>query len=202
MKNGLFIVFEGGEKTGKTTQIKLLKEYLTNKGYEVVVSREPGGGDPHIREKLLNMRSVLSPEEELKLFCKDRALHIENIIKPALEKNYIVLCDRFESSTIAYQGNGRGMDIASIKEQSKQARQNIWPQMIFLLDANPADVLSREEATSRFDTENLEFHKRVREGFLAQARENPAEWHIIDATQPIEKVCEEIKKHINPLLLL
>lgn len=199
MKSGLFIVFEGGEKAGKTTQIKLLQEYLQEQGYDVVVSKEPGGGDPNIREKLLNMRSILTPEEELALFCQDRALHVQNIIKPALKKNQIILCDRFEPSTIAYQGYGRGMDIVYIKEQSKQARQNIWPDMIILLDADPAHVLSREEVTSRFDAEKLEFHQKVREGFLAQAREDPASWCIIDATHSIEKVWQDIKIYIDQL---
>lgn len=199
MKNRLFIVFEGGEKVGKTTQIKLLDEYLREQGSDVVLTKEPGGGDPYIREKLLNMRSVLTPEEELALFCEDRALHIKNVVKPALEKNKIILCDRFEPSTIAYQGYGRGMDITHIKEQSKKARQDIWPDMIILLDADPEKVLTREEATSRFDAEKIEFHKRVREGFLAQARENPTEWRIIEATQSIEVVHREIKKHIDTI---
>ena len=200
MTKSMFIVFEGGEKVGKTTQIALLETYLLERGHTVVKTKEPGGGDPHIREKLLNMRSQLTPEEELTLFCEDRALHIQNIIKPALEKNQIILCDRFEPSTIAYQGYARGIDITLIKKKSEIARQSIWPDVIILLDADPKKVLPREEATSRFDAEKLEFHEQVREGFLAQARENPAEWHIIDATQSIEHVHEGVKRHINTIL--
>lgn len=196
--SGSFIVFEGGEKVGKTTQIKLLQEYLQEKGYRVVVSKEPGGGDPLIREKLLHMRSILTPEEELALFCEDRALHVENVIKPALQKGSLVLCDRFEPSTVAYQGYGRGMDILLIKQKSKEARQHIEPDLVILLDTDPEKVLGREEATSRFDAEKIDFHKKVREGFLTQAKENPARWRIIDANQSIEKIHEEIIKTISP----
>ena len=194
MEKALFIVFEGGEKVGKTTQIRLLETYLTQKGYDMVVTKEPGGGDPDIRKKLLNKKGILTPEEELDLFCRDRALHIENVVKPALQNNKIVLCDRFEPSTIAYQGYGRGMDIAHIREKSKQVRQNIWPDLILLLDADPETVLSREEATSRFDAENLDFHQRVRKGFLAQATADPTRWRVIDATRSIEEIHKEVKK--------
>ena len=199
MEKALFIVFEGGEKVGKTTQIRLLETYLTQKGYDMVVTKEPGGGDPDIRKKLLNKKGILTPEEELDLFCRDRALHIENVVKPALQNNKIVLCDRFEPSTIAYQGYGRGMDIAHIREKSKQVRQNIWPDLILLLDADPETVLSREEATSRFDAENLDFHQRVRKGFLAQATADPTRWRVIDATRSIEEVHKEVKKIIHNL---
>jgi len=202
MKKAAFIVFEGGEKVGKTTQLQLLKTYLEEQGHAVVLTHEPGGGDPDIRKKLLDKKGILTPEEELDMFCRDRTLHVENIIKPALEKDAIVLCDRFEPSTIAYQGHGRGMDIAHIREKSKQARQNIWPDLILLLDADPNIVLSREEATSRFDAEKIEFHQKVRQGFLAQAAEDPARWRVIDATRSMEEVRQEIKKHIDSLLTI
>lgn len=201
MKRGLFIVFEGGEKVGKTTQIRLLKDYLAGKGYTVVVSKEPGGGDPAIREKLLDKKGVLTPEEELDLFCRDRALHMANVVRPALANGAMVLCDRFEPSTIAYQGYGRNIDIALIKQKSADARQDIWPNLIILLDANPETVLPREEATSRFDAETLDFHKRVRKGFLAQAAEDPSHWRVIDVEKSIEKVWLEVKKHIDCLVL-
>ena len=200
MKKNAFIVFEGGEKVGKTTQLRHVKSYLEERGYSVVLTHEPGGGDSDIRKKLLDKKGIVTPEEELDLFCHDRALHIENIIKPALEKGKAVLCDRFEPSTIAYQGYGRGMDIAYIREKSKQVRQNIWPDMILLLDADPNIVLTREEATSRFDAEKIDFHQRVRQGFLAQVEEDPTCWRIIDATKSIDEVWQDIQIHIEQSL--
>ncbi|OGZ46645.1 MAG: dTMP kinase [Candidatus Ryanbacteria bacterium RIFCSPHIGHO2_02_FULL_45_13b] len=197
----MFIVFEGGEKVGKTTQLARAKHYLEAQTYTVVFTHEPGGGDQDIRKKLLNKKSILTTEEELDLFCRDRALHIENIIKPALKKSALVLCDRFEPSSIAYQGYGRGMNIEHIREKSKQARQDIWPDLILLLDADPNIVLSREEATSRFDAEKIEFHQKVRQGFLAQAAEDPTRWRVIDATKSMEEVWQEIKKHIDMVML-
>ncbi len=197
---GLFIVFEGGEKVGKTTQLKRAKEYLEKLKFSVVLTHEPGGGDPDIRKKLLDKKEVLTPEEELDLFCHDRTLHVENVVKPALERNKVVLCDRFEPSTIAYQGYGRGIDIARIEKKSKKTRQNIWPNLILLLDADPRIMLTREEATSRFDAEKLDFHKRVRKGFIAQAAKDPIHWRILNAARSIETVWEEIKAHLDNYL--
>lgn len=199
-KRGIFIDFEGGEKVGKTTQIKRAEEYLRGLGYTVVVTREPGGGDPTIRQKLLRTKGVLTPEQELGLFCKDRRLHVENVIRPALEAGAIVLCDRFEPSSIAYQGYGRGLSIKLICEKSREARGDTFPDVIFHLDADPEIVQSREEATTRFDKEALEFHRRVREGFLAQEKEDPARWRRIDASLPEAAVWQEIRIWLGHIL--
>jgi len=199
---GMLILFEGGEKAGKTTQIAYTKEYLKAHGYTVLSSHEPGGGDPSIRTKLLDMKGVLTPEEELNLFCRDRALHIQNTIIPALQEKKIILLDRFEPSTIAYQGYARGISIDHIKKKSARARKGIWPDIIFLLDADPKMILTREEATSRFDAEKIDFHEKVRNGFLAQAKEDSATWHIINALQTREDVWEAIKKKIDTFLSL
>ncbi|TSC79826.1 MAG: dTMP kinase [Parcubacteria group bacterium Gr01-1014_29] len=200
MKRGIFIVFEGGEKVGKTTQLKRAKQFLEEKYYSVVLTHEPGGGDPALREKLLDKKGTLTPEEELDYFCRDRALHINNIIAPALENGTIVLCDRFEPSTIAYQGYARGIDLELIKKKSAAARYGMWPNLIILLDADPAAVLSREEATSRFDAETLDFHHRVRYGFLAQAKNDPVHWRIVDAEQPLDVVWKNVKKYLDEFL--
>jgi len=200
MSGNKLIVFEGGEKVGKTTQLARAKEYLTAKGHSVILTHEPGGGDPDIRKKLLDTKGILTPEEELDLFCKDRALHITNVIQPALERGAVILCDRFEPSTIAYQGYGRGIDLTLIKRKSAEARRGIQPDFIFLLDADPQKVLSREEATSRFDAEKLDFHTRVRQGFLVQAADDPDHWRIIDAGQPVEVVWKDIEKHLKEIL--
>jgi len=117
MKKGLLIDFEGGEFTGKTTQLRRARTYLEEKGYTVLATHEPGGGDPQIRQKLLEAREKLTPEQELDLFCEDRRLHVQNLIRPALAEGKIVLLDRFEPSTIAYQGYGRGLPIDRIKQK-------------------------------------------------------------------------------------
>lgn len=200
MAKGVFIVFEGGEKVGKTTQIGYLKTFLEARGFSVLTTKEPGGGDPAIREKLLALGTTLTGEQELELFCKDRQLHVENHIAPALMKGIMVLCDRFEPSGIAYQGYGRGLDITRVREKSRAARGDIYPDLTLLLDADPQKVLARTEATSRFDAERIGFHQRVREGFLAQAATDPEHWRIIDATKSIEKVSENIQQYVAELL--
>jgi len=185
MKNiprGIFILFEGGEKVGKSTQVKLVDAYFKKIGYSSVVSREPGGGDPNIRQKLLHSEKPLTAKEELALFCEDRRLHVENFIIPALNAKKIVLLDRFEPSSIAYQGYGRGLSVSTIRRESAKARQGIWPDLIILLDADPEFAHKRAEATTRFDKEGPEFHLRLREGFLAQAKKDPKRWRIIDAS--------------------
>src|SRR3989344_3322668 len=178
MKKGIFIVFEGGEKVGKTTQIRLLTEYLTGKGYKLFVSKEPGGANPAIREKLLAMKNKLTGEEEFELLCEDRKLHIDNFIRPSLEAGKVVILDRFDSSSIAYQGYGRGVPLESLGRRIAELRNGTHPDLTILLDADPEKVLPRDIATARFDAEKIEFHQRVREGFRAQAVENPQTWRV------------------------
>ena len=201
-KKGLFIDFEGGEKSGKTIQAKKTAEYLRSLGFKVVQTREPGGGDLEIRKKLLEVKGKLTPEEELDLFCEDRRLHIRNVIKPALARGEIVLCDRFEPSTIAYQGYGRGIDLNLIRLKSGEARQGIWPDAILFFDGDPATLLKREVLTTRFDQESLEFHNRVRQGFLEIAKPNFFDRHkyIINAELSIEEVWANIKSCIDNIL--
>lgn len=202
MNKGLFIDFEGGEFVGKTTQLRRAKAYLKNKGFEVVTTREPGGGDPQIREKLLDAKGKPSPEEELDLFCEDRRIHVQNVIRPALQEGDVVLSDRFEPSTIAYQGYGRGLSIDLIKQKSARARKGIWPDLIILLSADPAAVMSRVPASkyNRFEKEELTFHRRVWLGFLMQTAEDKKRWRVVDAALSEEEVWREVKKHLDTLL--
>jgi dTMP kinase len=200
MKKGLLIVFEGGEFVGKTTQQKRAKAYLEEKGYDVITTHEPGGGDPRIREKLLDVKREISPEEELSLFCEDRRLHAQNVIRPALEEGKIVLLDRFEYSTISYQGYGRGLALDLIKKKSAKARGNVEPDLVILLNANPAMVSNRAPAATRFEKEGPAFHRRVWLGFLLQAAEDRKRWRVIDATLPEEEVWQEVKKYLDQLI--
>lgn len=200
MKKGILIDFEGGEKVGKTSQLSRARIYLEKKGCKVVTSHEPGGGDPQIRQKLLDMKENMSPEEELDLFCEDRRLHVQNVIRPALNEGNIVLLDRFEPSTIAYQGYGRGLSLALIRERSAEARNGTWPDLIILFNADPTKVLTRAKATTRFDQENIVFHLCVWNGFLTQAAEDKKRWCVINATPSEEEVWQTVKQCLDKFI--
>lgn len=200
MKKGIFIAFEGGEGGGKSTQIERLAAYLRSKGHDVLVTKEPGDGDPGIRQKLLHPSKPLTREEELDLFCEDRQLHIRNWVIPALEGEKIVLCDRFEPSTKAYQGYGRGMSLELIDQKSRGARGSVYPQLIILLDLPPEVGLARGKGDTSFEKEKLDFHQRVRRGFLEQAKSDPSRWRVVDATRPLEEVWEDIKDAVLEII--
>lgn len=199
MRNkGALIVFEGGDAVGKSTQIKYLTEYLKKKKLLVVQSREPGGGDKKIRQKLLSQK--LTPQKELDLFLKDRALHIKKIIQPALSAGKIVILDRFSPSTIAYQGYGRRLNISEVIKKDKKIRQGVEPDLIILLDADPEKILKRKKPDTHFETEKIAFHKRVRNGYLIQARQNPSKWRIIKADFSRQSIRKKIIKIIDLFL--
>lgn len=195
---GIFIVFEGGEFSGKTTQSKKLAEYLSERGFDIVLTKEPGGTPEgqKIRERLLHEK--LTVWEELELFFEDRRIHIEKVIKPAFAAGKIVISDRFSPSTIAYQGGGRQLDQELISEKGGEVRQGIWPDKIILLDGDPeklkARAAGRNERLTNFENLGMDFHQRVRQSFLDQAKEDPERWRIINAEKDIESVFEEVKK--------
>jgi len=202
----LFITFEGIEGSGKTTIVKMLYEELRKKGYSVLSTFEPGDHalGVAIRKILLNPAHPPSLLGELLLYMADRAEHIEKVIKPALEKNEIVLCDRFIDSTVAYQGFGRGIDINMINTLNDIVRNNLRPDRTYLLDIEPEVGLNRNaftEKLDRFEMESIEFHRRVREGYLTIAKQEPERIKIIDASRPIEKVFAEIKEDVFSLII-
>jgi dTMP kinase len=199
LKRGKLIVFEGGEYAGKTTQLKILAEKLRQEGYSVVETKEPGCATEKcqaIRKILVDPNKNISPEEELDLFIKDREDHFKKIVIPALRSGKIVLCDRCSPSTISYQHYGRGLDITDILVKDAKARHNIGFDLVILLDIDPVVAASRRSAESRFELENMEFHQKVRNGYLEQARHDPEHWLVIDATKPTEVVSEEIWKRV------
>ena len=198
--SGRLIVGEGGEGGGKSTILKLLAAYLRQIGYEVVETKEPYG---EYRKRLLDTHPEIKPssEEELDLFIRNRAEHVKKLIKPSLKKGKIVLCDRFSESTKAYQHYGRGLDLAIILAKDAQARQNISPDLIILFDIDPVIGLQRKESKNRFELENIKFHKRVRYGYLEQARNDPdKKWVIVDASKPAEIVFNEVREAILKFL--
>lgn len=205
----MFITFEGIEGTGKSTQIKLLKEFLESQGHEVLVTLEPGGSriGQELRKILLHMDSTdLTGQSELFLYLADRAQHVSQMIKPALDEGKIVISDRFADSTIVYQGYGRGLDPKLLRQLNDVAVSGNWPDLTILLDLEPQDGLRRATTRNihenkmmeegRFEAESIEFHTRVREGYLVWAALNHDRIKVVDATMTIEEVFEKIKETV------
>lgn len=205
---GYFITFEGVEGCGKTTQIKLLAELLTQLGYTAVLTREPGGCPiaDKIRTILLDAENIaMTSMAELMLYGAARAQHIAEVIMPALESNKIVLCDRFCDATVAYQSFGRGINRDIIDTLNHHACQGIIPNLTVLIDCDPTIGLKRAkqriETTKgpreeRFELEELAFHKRVHSGYLKLATEQPQRFLVIDGTEGIDAIFYKISAHI------
>jgi dTMP kinase len=209
-----FITFEGGDGSGKTTQLKALESYLTARGKSCLSTREPGGTSMGklFRKVLLEVgKQRITPATELFLYLADRAQHIHEVIIPALEQGKIVLCDRHTDSTLAYQGYGRGIDLLLLRRLNDMASQGIKPDLTLLLDCPVEIGLSRTaqrrfqmatgQSEDRFEREKLEFHERIRAGFLELARAEPDRFRIIDAAGSARAVAEEIKNIIEGELL-
>ena len=203
MAKGLFITFEGGDGCGKTTQIKLIDEYLRNKGYKTLLTREPGskGLGVKLREILLNYDGEVSPTCESFLFLADRAQHVDCIIKPALENSTIVLCDRHTDSTVAYQGYGRGLDLEQIYKLNSIATSGLKPDLTIVLDVDVETSQSRVgKEKDRMESAGVEFFERVRKGFLDIAKQEPDRVKVIDSTQSIEDIHKQIVELIQKCL--
>jgi len=182
----LFIVFEGGEGCGKSTQARALYRKLCYQGIPALFTIEPGGTllGTRIRRILKNKGSTLiSPESELFLFSASRAQLLDEVICPALQAGKIVICDRFSSSTIAYQGYGRRLSISIIEMVNNLTIQNLVPDITILLDISPEEGLTRRrDLHDRFESMDLSFHRRVREGYLKMASLDSDRWEVIDAS--------------------
>jgi dTMP kinase len=210
-----FITFEGGDGTGKTTQLKTLESHLTARGKSCISTREPGGTSlgKLIRQVLLEIgdQSITSPTE-LFLYLADRAQHIQEVVSPAIEQGKIVLSDRHTDSTLAYQGYGRGLDLGLLRHLNDIASQGVKPDLTFLLDCPVALGRSRtaqrrfQSATEgrredRFEREQIEFHERVRTGFLELARLEPDRFCVLDASRSLCEVADEMKKIIDQKII-
>jgi len=195
---GLFLTLEGLDGSGKSTQAKLLAAFLEGRGLPVVLTREPGGGLPGVRDLLL--RGELSPEAEYLLFSADRAEHVRKVILPSLEAGAWVVSDRYLDSSLAYQGFGRGLPLPWLLEVAKEATLGLTPRLTFLLDLPPEEALRRVEDPDRLEREGLAFFQRVREGYLFLAKEEPRRFVVLDATGSVEAVAQRIQAHLLPLL--
>ena len=201
----LFITFEGVEGSGKTTQMEMLKEHLEWKGFQVVSTREPGGTElgEKIRGMLLNMEGqAIAPWSELLLYEVCRAQLVSEVIKPALLDKKIVLCDRFADSTVVYQGYVRGLNIEAVVILNKWVTQGIVPSITFIIDCPPEIGLKRALARidtrpgsnreDRFERESIEFHKKIRDGYLQLAKESPDRIKVINGNRDIPVIHKEI----------
>jgi dTMP kinase len=190
---GRFIVLEGGEGAGKSSVQQALGERLRADGVDVLLTREPGGTPlgERIRELVLAQRALDDPLAELLLFEAARAHLVAAVIRPALERGTLVICDRFAASSVAYQGYARGLGRDIVEAANAIATGGLEPDLTLLLDL-PADRglarRAREGSANHFDAAGLAFHERVRAGFLELARESPSSWRVIDASQPLDAV--------------
>jgi dTMP kinase len=189
---GLFITFEGGEGCGKSTHSRLLFNKLAQRDIPAVLTHEPGGTalGNELRKVLKRKQgSSISPQAELFLFAASRAQLVAEVILPALEEGKVVVCDRFTHSTLVYQGYGRGLDLAFVQTVNNMATGNLGPDLIVFLDISPEQGLARKRnRKDRFESEDLSFHRRVREGYLKAAAAEPDCWLVIDASLPKRKV--------------
>lgn len=195
MEKGLFITFEGTDGCGKTTQIEMLKDYFEKQSRTVLLTREPGakGLGTKLREILLNYDGEVSPVCESFLFLADRAQHVDTIIKPAVARGEIVLCDRHTDSTVAYQGYGRELDIEQIKMLNNIATSGLKPDLTFIFDIDIDTAQKRVgKNKDRMESAGIEFFKRVRNGYLEIAKQEPERVKVLDGSKSIETIHNEL----------
>jgi dTMP kinase len=214
---GRLIAFEGVEGSGKSTQLELLRRVLegrggpgdrrggppVSQGREVVVTREPGGtpAGERVRSVLLDPEVELHPRAEALLFAAARAELVEAVIRPALERGAVVLCDRYLDSSLAYQGAARGLGQGPVEEVNRFATGGLLPDLVVLLDLDPASGLRRRAgALDRIEAQDLGFHRRVRQAFRDLAAADPARFAVVDATAPVPEVAAQVQAAVVALL--
>jgi dTMP kinase len=203
----MFITLEGPEGSGKSMQICQLADFVREKGFEVLATREPGGtfiGD-QIREVIMRMENtMMSPRAEILLFCAARAQIVDEVIRPNLEKGVVVISDRYADSTLAYQGYGHGLDLAILKEILRFATGGLQPDLTLLLDVDVEEGLKRRRIGggewNRLDAQQIAFHQRVRQGYLKMAAEEPDRWRVVNARQKPDQVQKDLRLVISKFL--
>jgi dTMP kinase len=200
---GILVTFEGIEGSGKTTQIGLTRVYVEEHGYSCLVTQEPGGcplGEK-MRQLLLDEKDLsIEPLAELFLIEAGRTQHVAEVIRPALDKGQVILCDRYTDATLAYQGYGRGVNISLIEEMNRRATGGLTPQCTIVLDC-PVEVgMARAQGEDRFEREGNAFHQRVREGYLRVARHDPQRVRVVSGEGEPSAVQEQIRRIICPLV--
>ncbi|MGB2798232.1 MAG: dTMP kinase [Dehalococcoidia bacterium] len=199
----LFITFEGGEGSGKSTQAKALYRRLLSLNTPTLLTHEPGGTPlGNSLRRWLKDKEEIDPRTELLLFNASRAHLVSQVIRPALEKGTVVICDRFAESTIAYQGYGRGLDFDLIEAINNIATQGLKPDLIVFLDIPVDHGLARKGLRDRFEREEIAFHQRVRSGYLDMAKKEPERWLVIDGSLPKKNIQGIIWERVQQLLNL
>ena len=203
---GLWITLEGGDGAGKTTQASLLERWLRDEGRTVVRTREPGGTEVGvlIRDIVLHHRGDVAPRAEALLYAADRAHHVATLVRPALARGEIVIQDRYLDSSVAYQGAGRVLDAAQIRDLSLWATEGALPDLTVLLDLDPASARARLDADDkpfdRLEAEQADFHARVRQAFLELAAAEPERFLVLDATLPADDLAAAVRARVAALL--
>ena len=200
---GVFVCFEGGEGSGKSTQSTLLRQWLESEGYSVVLTFEPG--DTAVGRKLREI--VLSPETgelshrtEVLLYAADKAEHVDTVVQPALDRGEVVVTDRYVDSMLAYQGAGRVLDVAELEDVARWATHGLRPHLTVVLDVDPVEGLGRFEGRDRIEAESLDFHERAREAFLELAEDDPDHYLVLDARAPVDEIAAAVRAGVEPLL--
>jgi len=192
LRRGTLVTLEGGEGSGKSTQAEALTALLRERDYSAVPTREPAGTRLGVIVKeILQQGIALTPEAEMFLFQAARAQHVQEVVRPALERGDVVLCDRYTDSTLAYQGYGRGLNLDHLRAVNHIATGGLPPHFTILLDVSPETGLARkdqENVTDSIGSESLEFHQRVRAGFLELAKREPKRIAVVDASRPADEV--------------
>lgn len=201
---GIFITLEGADGSGKTTQFGKIVDFFKNKNIPFITTREPGGEalGQKIREILLNTKEPVSDRCELFLYLADRAQHVDLIIKTALKEGKIVLCDRHTDSTLAYQGYARGLDIDRLKMLNNIATNGLKPDLTLLFDVDPNIAMQRVGTRAnkdRLEQEGVDFHKKVRNGYLKLAQNEPERIKIIDANKSVNEVWEQVLPYLEKI---
>lgn len=202
-RKGVFICLEGGDGAGKSTQSKLLCEWLKSLGHSVLLTREPGGtrAGQQMREILLDPATgELSPRAEALLYAADKAQHVDHVIMPALERGEVVVTDRYVDSTLAYQGAGRAIPEEELAAIARWATCDLRPHLTVLLDQEPDHGLDRFTGRDRIEGEPVEFHQRVREHFVSLAQVDPDHYLVLDAREPIATIHGQIRGRVEGLL--
>jgi dTMP kinase len=200
---GVFVCFEGGDGSGKSTQSDLLGDWLRSEGYVVVQTFEPG--DTAVGRQLRNIvldpaTGELSDRTETLLYAADKAEHVHVVVNPALARGEVVITDRYVDSTLAYQGVGRPLALAEVEHVARWATADLRPHLTVVLDLEPSQALGRFAGRDRIEGESVEFHARVREAFLALAAADPTHYLVIDARAPKIEVAARIRERVSPLL--
>ncbi|WP_307861645.1 dTMP kinase [Nocardioides xinjiangensis] len=202
-ERGLFVCFEGGEGAGKSTQSRLLHDWLLERGETVLLTFEPG--DTSVGKEL--RRIVLDPatgdlsdRTEALLYAADKAEHVDHVVLPALARGEVVITDRYVDSTLAYQGAGRTLDVGEVEAVARWATGDLRPHLTVVLDLDPEAGLDRLSGRDRIEGQSLAFHQRVRQGFLDLAAADPERYLVLDARAPVDEIAGSIRQRVAPLL--